>query len=94
MYRPFPWGSLSEEQKRIQATKMAIHAAMIDSMDIEIGRVIDQLKAIGAFENTIICFASDSGASAEIMVRSSGHDPNVPLGSAASYLCLGPGFSK
>ena len=94
VYRPFPWDSLSEEQKRFQATKMAIHAAMVDRMDIEIGRVIDQLKAMGVYKNTIICFASDNGASAEIMVRSNGHDPNVPLGSTASYLCLGPGFSS
>ena len=94
VYRPFPWDTLGEEQKRFQATKMAIHAAMIDRMDVEIGRVIDQLKRMGAFENTIICFASDNGASAEIMVRSGGHDPSVPLGSAASYLCLGPGFSS
>jgi len=94
VYRPFPWDSLGEAQKRFQATKMAIHAAMIDRMDIEIGRVIDQLKEMGAFENTLICFASDNGASAEIMVRSGGHDPSAPLGSAASYLCLGPGFSS
>ncbi len=94
VYRPFPWDSLSSEQQRFQATKMAIHAAMIDRMDIEIGRVIDQLKSMDAFDNTIICFASDNGASAEIMVRSGGHDPSVPLGSAASYLCLGPGFSS
>ena len=45
VYRPFPWDSLSEEQKR-SGDKMAIHAAMIDRMDIEIGRVIDQLKAM------------------------------------------------
>lgn len=94
VYRPFPWESLSEEQKRFQATKMAIHAAMVDRMDQDIGRVVDQLKAMGEFENTLICFASDNGASAEIMVRSNGHDPSVPLGSAASYLCLGPGFSS
>jgi len=94
VYRPFPWDTLGEEQKHFQATKMAIHAAMIDRMDVEIGRVIDQLKQMGAFEDTIICFASDNGASAEIMVRSGGHDPSVPLGSAASYLCLGPGFSS
>ncbi|MGV2332728.1 MAG UNVERIFIED_CONTAM: sulfatase-like hydrolase/transferase [Planctomycetaceae bacterium] len=30
----------------------------------------------------------------EIMVRHGGHDPNAPSGSAASYLCLGPGFSS
>lgn len=94
VYRPFPYDNLGDEQKRFQATKMAIHAAMIDRMDVEIGRVIDQLKQMGAFKNTIICFASDNGASAEIMVRSGGHDPSAPLGSAASYLCLGPGFSS
>jgi len=92
--RPLPWSELTEEQKRFQATKMAIHAAMVDCMDREIGRVVAQLKAMGAFENTVICFASDNGASAEIMVRNGGHDPNAPPGSAATYLCLGPGFSS
>jgi arylsulfatase A-like enzyme len=37
---------------------------------------------------------SDNGASAEIMVRNGGHDPAAPMGSAKSYLCLGPGFSS
>lgn len=92
--RPLPWGELTDEQRRFQATKMAIHAAMIDRMDQEIGRVIVQLKAMGAYDNTLILFASDNGASAEIMVRDGGHDPSAPQGSAASYLCLGPGFSS
>lgn len=92
--RPLPWENLTDEQRRFQATKMAIHAAMIDRMDQEIGRILAQLKAMGAFENTLIFFASDNGASAEIMVRHGGHDPAAPLGSAASYLCLGPGFSS
>lgn len=92
--RPLPWSSLSDEQRRFQATKMAIHAAMVDRMDQELGRVVDQLKAMKAFENTLILFASDNGASAEIMVRNGGHDPAAPPGSAASYLCLGPGFSS
>jgi arylsulfatase len=92
--RPLPWTELTEEQKRFQATKMAIHAAMVDRMDQEIGRIIDQVKAMGAYDNTVIFFASDNGASAEIMVRHGGHDPSAPPGSAASYLCLGPGFSS
>ncbi len=92
--RPLPWSELNDEQRRFQATKMAIHAAMIDRMDREIGRVIAQLKAMNAFDNTLICFASDNGASAEIMVRDGGHDPAAAPGSAASYLCLGPGFSS
>ena len=92
--RPLPWKELNDQQQRFQATKMAIHAAMVDRMDQEIGRVIAQLKAMDAFENTLILFASDNGASAEIMVRNGGHDPQAAPGSAASYLCLGPGYSS
>ena len=92
--RPLPWSELTEEQRRFQATKMAIHAAMVDRMDQEIGRIIAQLKAMKAYENTIIFFASDNGASAEMMIRDGGHDPSAPPGSAKSYLCLGPGFSS
>jgi arylsulfatase A-like enzyme len=92
--RPLPWTELTDEQRRFQATKMAIHAAMVERMDREIGRLIEQLKAMRAYENTLIFFASDNGASAEIMVRNGGHDPQAAPGSAASYLCLGPGFSS
>ena len=92
--RPLPWDSLTAEQRRFHATKMAIHAAMVDRMDQEIGRIIAQLKVMGAYENTLILFASDNGASAEIMVRNGGHDPQAEMGSAATYLCLGPGFSS
>jgi arylsulfatase A-like enzyme len=92
--RPVPWDDLTLEQQRFQATKMAIHAAMVDRMDREIGRLVDQLKAIGAYEDTIIFFASDNGASAEIMIRNGGHDPTAAPGSADTYLCLGPGFSS
>ena len=92
--RPLPWKDLTKEQQRFQATKMAIHAAMIDRMDREIGRILDQLRTMNAFDNTWICFLSDNGASAEIMVRGDGHDPSASPGSAATYLCLGPGFSS
>ena len=72
---------------------MALHAAMIHRMDLEVGRVLEQLEAMGAAEDTLTLFLSDNGASAEIMVRTDGHDPKAPPGSAASYLCLGPGWS-
>jgi arylsulfatase len=92
--RPLPWQELTEAQREFQANKMAIHAAMVDRMDQEIGRVVDQLKRMGTFENTLILFASDNGASAEIMVRGDGHDPQAAPGSATTYLCLGPGWSS
>ena len=92
--RPLAWETLTESQRRFQATKMAIHAAMVDRMDREIGRILEQLRAMNAMDNTVIFFASDNGASAEIMVRDGGHDPNAAPGSAATYLSLGPGFSS
>jgi arylsulfatase len=91
--RPLPWDRLTDEQRAFQATKMSLHAAMIDRMDREIGRVLDQVRAMGAWDNTLILFLSDNGASAEIMVRDDGHDPKAAPGSAATHLCLGPGWS-
>ena len=88
-----PWDSLSDAQKRFQATKMAIHAAMIHRMDIEIGRVLKQLEAMEALDNTVVMFVSDNGSSAEQIIRGDLHDPAAEPGSAASYLCLGPGWS-
>jgi arylsulfatase len=92
--RAVTWKDLTEEQKRFQATKMAIHAAMIDRMDQEIGRVLDQVKGMGASENTVVIFVSDNGASAEQIIRGDLNDPSAAPGSAKSYLCLGPGWSS
>ena len=92
--RPLPWLDLTTEQREFQATKMSIHAAMVDRMDQEIGRVLAQVKAMGASDNTLVLFLSDNGASAELMVRGDGHDVNAAPGSAGSFLCLGPGFSS
>jgi arylsulfatase len=92
--RPLRWGRLTAGQQRFQAGKMAIHAAMIDRMDREIGRVLAQVRAMGAWRDTVILFLSDNGASSEILIRGNGHDRSAPMGSATTFLCLGPGFSS
>ena len=92
--RAVAWDTLTPEQKDFQAAKMAVHAAMIHRMDIEIGRVLAQIEAMGAQENTIVVFVSDNGATAEMMIRGGGHDPSAPLGSAKTHLCMGPGWSS
>ena len=91
--RPLPWESLTRQQQDFQAMKMAIHAAMVDCMDRQIGLLLAQLSAAGVMENTLILFASDNGASAEMMIRGEGHDPDAPPGSRKTHLCLGPGWS-
>ena len=91
--RPIPWDSLTFGQKQFQQNKMRIHAAMVERMDHEIGRIISQIKKMDVLDNTLIIFLSDNGASAEIMIRGDGHNRNAEYGSSDSYLCLGPGWS-
>jgi arylsulfatase A-like enzyme len=87
------WKDLPADVQAFQAEKMAVHAAMVDRIDQEIGRLVAMLEKQGVLDNTIILFVSDNGATSEQMVRGGGHDPKAPLGSAASYLCLGPGWA-
>lgn len=92
--RAVPWDRLSEEQKAFQAEKMAVHAAMVHRMDVEIGRVLQQLRDMGAWEETLILFVSDNGASAEIIERGDMHNRSLPPGARGTFLCLGPGWSS
>jgi arylsulfatase A-like enzyme len=92
--RPLAWKDLTAEQRAFQADKMAVHAAMVDRMDREIGRILDVLRKANRLENTLILFLSDNGASAEIMVRGDGHDPTAECGTGATFLSIGPGWSS
>jgi arylsulfatase len=92
--RAVPWSSLTAEQKKLQRTKMAIHAAMITRMDLEIGKLLKQVEAMGALDNTVVVFLSDNGASSEQLIRGDGHDSTAPLGSARTHLGLGPSWSS
>ncbi|MEO0477373.1 MAG: sulfatase-like hydrolase/transferase [Planctomycetota bacterium] len=88
------WFELSDQQQRYQTEKMRIYAAMVDRMDREIGRIIYQLRRMRAYDNTLILFMSDNGASSEILIGESGHDPESPPGAGDTYLCLGPGWAS
>lgn len=48
---------------------MEVYAAMVTSMDRGIGKLVEQLKASGRYENTLICFMQDNGGCAETMGR-------------------------
>lgn len=59
----FPtWDELDEGEKREQARKMEIYAAMIERLDMQVGRVLDVLREQGEYDNTLILFISDNGA--------------------------------
>ncbi|NOR81341.1 MAG: sulfatase-like hydrolase/transferase [Methyloprofundus sp.] len=57
-----PWQELSEDKRAVEARGMEVYAGMLDAMDYHFGRVLNFLKDIGEYENTIIIFLSDNGA--------------------------------
>ena len=59
------WDSLPEDRRHDLARRMAVFSAMIDHMDVAIGRIIAHLKATGQYDNTVIFFLSDNGGCAE-----------------------------
>ncbi|MFT4691816.1 MAG: arylsulfatase [Limisphaerales bacterium] len=63
--------------RKWEARRMAVYAAMIDRMDQGIGRVVRALKETKSFDNTLILFMSDNGGSPE----------NIGIGNAIG--CLG-----
>ena len=92
--RPLAWKDLTPEQRAFQADKMAVHAAMVDRMDREIGRVLDAIRKAKQLDDTLVVLLSDNGASAEIMVRGDGHDSHAECGTGATFLSIGPGWSS
>ena len=99
-----PWGELSPEEQRYQAKIMEIYAAMVDDVDVYIGRMIDYLKEVGEYENTVIFFMSDNGPEGHALQHSF---PEVAawaaeccdnsyenIGNADSYVWLGPNWAR
>ena len=59
------WDSLTADRRTDLARRMAIYAAMVDQMDRNIGRIMDNLRKANELQNTFILFTSDNGACAE-----------------------------
>lgn len=59
------WDDLSGDAKRLYAKQMEVYAAFLEQTDHHLGRLFDDLKRRGEWDNTIIVLASDNGASAE-----------------------------
>jgi arylsulfatase len=53
---------LAPASRAILGKKMELYAGMVENMDFHIGRLIDHLKKIGEYENTIFIVFGDNGA--------------------------------
>lgn len=97
------WDELSDEEKKVAARHMEIYAAMVSDLDEYIGRVVDYLKEIDEYENTLIVFASDNGPESSRIDLSPGIQEHVGqeydhslenLGSATSYVNYGANWAS
>jgi arylsulfatase A-like enzyme len=79
------WADIPEEKRADWARRMAVHAAMVEIMDRNIGRVIEKLKALKQFDNTLILFLSDNGASAEVIDGKGKNSDSAVIGTKESY---------
>lgn len=55
------WSDLSADDQALYAARMQVNAAMMEAMDIEIGRLVEHLKQTGKYDNTIFVVTSDNG---------------------------------
>ncbi len=68
------WNSVAN--KAWEARCMEVYAAQLDRMDQAMGRLVQELRRNGTFENTVIFYMQDNGACAENIGRGA---PKQPL---------------
>ena len=97
------WESLSQEQQKHHARRMEVYAGMVDAMDTHIGRLMDYLRSIDEYENTIFIFTSDNGAEGSPLISPTAQSPLdqwfqqvdyetgiETLGERGSWVAIGP----
>ena len=60
--------------------RMAVYAAQVDRVDQGVGRIMDRLRELGEYDNTLFLFLSDNGGCAELFKE----DNDVPVPSIYS----------
>ncbi len=98
-----PWDSLTPEEAKKEARKMELYSGMVDNLDHNIGRLLNYLKDIGKYNNTLIVFMSDNGAAAEDFyyhpyyapfLKKHFNDDYENMGNPDSYISYGPQWAE
>ena len=59
------WDDMPETHRRLAARLQEAYAGFLEHTDAQIGRLVDELDAIGQLDNTLLLVLSDNGASQE-----------------------------
>ena len=76
------WDDLTADEQRLFARYQEAYAAMVDNVDQNLGRLRAALEDLGEWENTIVVFTSDNGASREGQVNGTNSYFRTLLGAA------------
>jgi len=87
-----PWETLTEEQRRFQATEMAIHAAMVDRMDRETVASSTTSARPDSWRIRSSSSASDNGASARSWCATEVTIPTPPRAAPPAIFASAPDF--
>jgi arylsulfatase A-like enzyme len=60
-----PWNELDADHRTVYTRLMEVFAAMVVHTDVQIGRLMDALKDLDMFDDTVVMVLSDNGASQE-----------------------------
>ena len=95
------WESLDPESQRQQARAMELYAAMVENMDFHVGRIVEYLKTSNQFEETVILFFSDNGASGSdssfrprTIPRTDWDNSLSNMGHEGSFVAIGRGWAE
>ncbi len=84
------WKLLSKSEQRIESRKMEIYAGMVSNLDYNIGRLIQHLKDIGEYDNTLFVFFSDNGPDQlDLNDTPDETNPYPYMGTANSFVAYG-----
>ena len=84
--KSYDWETANHDHEDL---RMAVYAAMIDSMDQNIGRLRTALEQAGVADNTLILFLSDNGGCTE---EPGGRSPKIVPGPKEFYASVGPAW--
>ncbi|KAI0016320.1 alkaline-phosphatase-like protein [Xylariomycetidae sp. FL0641] len=61
------WDDFTPEEKKLSSRAMEAYAGMVDTVDANVGKVVEYLRKTGEYDNTFIVFMSDNGAEGAAM---------------------------
>jgi len=84
------WKTLTIEKQKDLSHRMSVYAAQVDTIDRNMGRLVETLANQGVLDNTLVMFHSDNGCSAEGGPGgfSRGRE-GAEIGTALSYASVG-----